>query len=167
MNVREAVAADVAAIAAIHIAAWRAAYRGHMPDTYLDALSMDERRRLWSGVVTRAGPGRLTVAHVTEEPLGFCYYGPTRDKGEAVAEIYAVNVHPAAWRNGAGRALCEHAERHAAALEFPTVTLWVLKANEPARSFYQRLGYVPDGAVRTNTRLIGAPLDEMRYRKEL
>ena len=160
MNVRPATAADVPAIAQIHVAAWRAAYRGHMPDAYLDALSIDQRRAMWASVVARAGPGHVAVLET-----GFCYYGPSRDGQDGAAEIYALYVHPDAWRQGSGRALCEHAERHASTLELATMTLWVLEANEPARRFYERLGYAPDGAQRTNTRLIGTPLHEMRYRK--
>ena len=162
MNVRPAVPADVEAIAAIHIAAWRAAYRGHMPDAYLDSLSLEQRRAMWSGVLARPGPGQLAVADT-----GFCYYGPTRDKEGGVAEIYALYVRPDAWRQGTGRALCEHAQRHAATLELHTMTLWVLKGNDGARRFYERLGYAADGSERTNTRLIGTPLHEMRYRKAL
>lgn len=161
MNVRAAAAADAEAIAAVHIAAWRAAYRGHMPDAYLAGLSLEQRRSMWSGVLSRPGPGRLAV---TDPVVGFCFYGPSRDSDAGGAEIYAVNVHPDAWRQGAGRALCRHAERHAASLEMDVLTLWVLKANEPARRFYERLGFAPDGAERTNTRLIGTPLQEVRYR---
>jgi ribosomal protein S18 acetylase RimI-like enzyme len=160
MNVRAAAPADVEAIATIHVAAWRAAYRGHMPDAYLDSLTVEQRSTRWANALARSGPGHIAVAE-----QGFCYYGPTRDKDLQGGEIYALYVHPDAWRQGTGRALCQHAERHAASLELDTVTLWVLKANEPARRFYERMGYAPDGAERTNTRLIGTPLHEMRYRR--
>lgn len=162
MNVRPAVQDDVPAIAESHVASWRAAYRGLMPDAYLDSLSVDQRRAMWAGVLARGGPGRLAVAG-----RGFCFYGPSRDGEDGAAEIYALYVHPDAWRQGAGRALCEHAERDAATLELAKMTLWVLKGNEPARRFYERLGYASDGGERTNTRLIATPLEEMRYRKEL
>ena len=160
MNVRPATPDDVPAIAEIHVAAWRAAYRGHMPDAYLDSLSVEQRRAMWAGVLARGGPGQIAVVD-----RGFCFYGPSRDGEHGAAEIYALYVHPDAWRQGAGRALCQHAERHAAALELAKVTLWVLTANEPARRFYERLGYAADGGERTNTRLIATPLHEMRYRK--
>ena len=85
----------------------------------------------------------------------------------AIAEIYAVNVHPDRWRQGAGRLLCEHAFREAAARELTAVTLWVLKGNDPARRFYERLGYAPDGGEKTDTVLIGSPLYDVRYRKAI
>lgn len=164
MNVRAATADDVRAIAQIHVDAWRAAYRGHIPDAYLDSLSVDERARMWSGALARPAPARLVV---TEPLTGFCFYGPTRDGEDGVAEIFALHVRPDAWRQGAGRLLCEHALREATARACAAITLWVLKTNEAARRFYERIGYAPDGTERTNTRLIGSPLHEMRYRKAI
>ena len=164
MNVRAATAADVPTIAQIHVDAWRAAYRGQIPDSYLDSLKVDERVRMWSGAIARPLPARLIV---TDPLTGFCFHGPSRAGEEGVAEIFAVYVRPDAWRQGAGRLLCEHALADARARECAAMSLWVLKTNERARSFYERIGYVPDGAERTQTRLTGLPLHEMRYRKAL
>ena len=164
MNVRAATAADANAIAQIHVDAWRAAYRGTMPDDYLDSLQVAERERMWSGVLARPAPAKLVV----NEPLtAFCYYGPSRDGEEGVAEIYALYVRPDAWRQGAGRLLCEHAHADMRQREFPAVALWVLITNTLARNFYDRIGYAPDGAERQNTRLTRFALHEMRYRKVL
>lgn len=160
MTVRPATAADTAAIAQIHVDAWRAAYRGQVPDAYLDALDVDERGRLWSGVLTRPAPARVVV---TEPVTAFCFYGASRD-GEDGAEIYALYVRPDRWRQGAGRALCEHALGEARERQCSSIALWVLKSNAAARGFYERIGYSPDGGERVNTRLTGAALHEMRYR---
>lgn len=162
LSVRDATARDAAAIAHIHVEAWRAAYRGRMPANYLDALSVEERARMWSSVLARQGPAKLVV---TEPLTGFCFYGPTRDDEQGVAEIFSLNVLPDRWRQGAGRLLCERALRDAIARGCAAVTLWVLKANEPARRFYERIGYAADGAERINTRLVESPLAEVRYRK--
>ena len=82
-----------------------------------------------------------------------------------MAEIFSLNIHPASWRRGAGRALCEYACREAAARECAAMTLWVLRENQGARRFYERLGYAPDGAEKIDTALIGSPLHDVRYRK--
>ena len=47
MEVRWATADDAAAIAAVHIASWRAAYRGLLPDAVLDSLSLEARTDHW------------------------------------------------------------------------------------------------------------------------
>lgn len=168
VTVREARLEDVATLAEIHVAAWRAAYRGMMPDAYLASLSVSERARRWSHAIGRPGPGKVAVAQLGDEIAGFCSFGPTRDPDSPdTAEIYSINVRPESWGRGAGWALCEHAAREAAAREHTVMTLWVLKENERARRFYERLGYAPDGAEKTDTALIGSPLNDMRYRKDL
>jgi len=168
LTLRLAKREDARAIAEIHVAAWRAAYRGLMPDDYLASLSVDERTTMWQNALGRATPAQFALAEINGTLAGFCIYGPTRDKEPPeVAEIYAVNIHPDHWRRGAGRLLCEHALREAAAREHSTITLWVMTGNERARVFYERLGFAPDGARRTDSQLIGRPIDELRYRKSV
>lgn len=168
LRIRDAKPVDAAAIAELHVAAWRAAYRGLMPDEYLASLRVEERHDRWSRALSRPGPHKLAVAELGEKVAGFCFFGPTRDEDEPnVAEIFSVNIHPDSWGRGAGRALCEHAFREAAAREHTAMTLWVLRENEGARRFYERLGYAPDGAEKTDTALIGSPLHDVRYRKAI
>jgi len=166
--VRDAKAADARTVAQIHIAAWRAAYRELMPADYLASLSVEERADMWTRSIIRGGPSRLAIAEIDGALAGFCAFGPTRDAlPDDVAEIYAVNVAPERWRLGAGRALCEHALRQAASREHKTMTLWVVKSNDPARRFYERLGYQPDGAERMNSQLVPVPFEEVRYRRTI
>ena len=169
LTVRGATRADARAIAEIHVAAWRAAYRDLMPQSYLESLSVAERAKMWEKTIAQPGPAQLALAELDGKLAGFCLYGPTRDRveGADVAEIYAVNVHPARWRQGAGRLLCTHALNEAAGREHSAMTLWVMSGNVRALRFYQHLGFAPDGAARINTQLIGSPFDELRYRKAI
>jgi ribosomal protein S18 acetylase RimI-like enzyme len=167
VTIREATRDDARAIAEIHVAAWRAAYRGLIPDDYLASLSVDQRTAFWETIIARPGPRKLALAQLGEI-AGFCLFGPTRDEAPGdIAEIYSVNVHPDRWRQGAGRLLCEHAFREAAAREHSAMTLWVLKGNDGARRFYERLGYAFDGGEKTDTQLVGSPLYDVRYRKAI
>jgi len=168
LTIRDAKPADARAIAELHVAAWRAAYSGLMPDDYLAALSIEQRYDRWSKALSRPGPAKLAVAQLGEEIAGFCSFGPTRDEAPSdIAEIYSLNVHPERWRQGAGRLLCEHAFREAAAREHTAMTLWVLKGNDGARRFYERLGYAHDGTEKIDTQTIGSPLYDVRYRKAI
>ena len=164
--IRTAKPGDARAIAEIHVATWQAAYRGLMPDDFLVALSVDERTAMWSTALGRPSPSQMTLAEIGGTLAAFCLYGPTRDdEPPEVAEIYALNVHPDRWRQGLGRALCEHAYAEAAGRGHTAIALWVMAGNASAQRFYERLGYAADGAARANNHLIGRAFDEVRYRK--
>lgn len=165
LTIRQASRDDARAIAEIHVAAWRAAYRGLMPQEHLDALSVEKRSAFWRGQLSSPSPSKVAVSEAGGVIAGFCNYGPTRDDDDqGSAEIYAIYVQPGSWRRGCGRALCERAFLDASARECRAVTAWVLKSNRPGRDFYQRLGFTADGAERSDAKR-GFPLQEMRYRK--
>jgi ribosomal protein S18 acetylase RimI-like enzyme len=168
MNVRAAAAEDAPAIAEIHVATWRIAYRDLLPEAEIGKVTVDQRRGFWESELAKAGPRKVDVAYNGAGVIGFCSYGPTRDNdAPGVAEIYAVYVHPDHWRQGAGRLLCERAWRAAGERGHDAITLWVVKGNERACRFYERIGFAPDGGARRNTRFLATPFDEIRYRKAI
>ena len=105
MRCRDARLEDAAAIASIHVAAWRAAYNDLMPPAYLAALDVDRARGRWEQWLRTACP--VVVVEANAEVVGFCRYGPSRDSGAgpSMGEIVAVNLCPASWRQGLGREL--------------------------------------------------------------
>ena len=88
-----------------------------------------------------------------------------------IGEVTAIYVDPPHWGTGAGRALMDAACGRLVERGFTTVRLWVLAANHQARRFYERAGFVPDGA--TAGYPVGRPdgsvieLPEVRYTREL
>src|SRR5690348_16129320 len=50
--VRAAVPADVVAMAALHVRAWRATYAGLLPDEFLAGLKVEEREARWRQSLT-------------------------------------------------------------------------------------------------------------------
>jgi ribosomal protein S18 acetylase RimI-like enzyme len=170
MRIRAAVSEDARAIAEVHVTAWQAAYRGLMPDSYLDELTVEKRAHFWQRVLAEPRSATLVVAENQASLAGFCLFGPTRDedgRNKSTGEIIALNVRPHCWRRGVGRALCEFALREAQKRKWRLVTLWVLKGNERAHRFYEALGFSLDGAERIDIKLIGAPLHQLRYSKTL
>jgi ribosomal protein S18 acetylase RimI-like enzyme len=168
MAIRRATPEDAQAVAAVHVAAWRFAYAGLMPDSYLNGLSVDKRASFWRRSLEEPNPGTLIVAERHNEITGFCFFGPTRDADgtdKETGEILSLNVDPNHWRKGVGRALCDVVLSEAPHRGWTFITLWVLKGNERACQFYQALGFSLDSRDRTQTTLIGAPLHEVRYRK--
>lgn len=160
---RHATSADSRRIAEIQVEGWKAAYRGIIPDNYLDSMEPERRQSFWDQQV-RDGCGEMFVAAVGSEVTGFCHLIPSRDDdGAGVAEIAAIYVDPTAWRHGCGRSLCEAALASAIQINSPWVTLWVLVENALGRRFYEAMGFSPDGATKSEDRP-GFTLEEVRYR---
>ena len=72
VRVRPATVADAPAMGRVHVRAWQAAYRGHMPDDYLDGLRPEDREAHWEGALARDDlPGTILVAERAGEVIGF------------------------------------------------------------------------------------------------
>ena len=143
VQVREATWADAAAIARLHLANWRAAYRGIVPDAVLDAITEESRLAHWDGVladihgtefvyVAEDAGGRLVGIASGGPELG----GDPRYKGE----LYVLHVRPEMQGHGVGRALMRAVAARLAADGLTTLLVWMLRENDPARRFYAALG---------------------------
>jgi ribosomal protein S18 acetylase RimI-like enzyme len=165
MEVRPADPDDAARIGEVHVRAWQGAYRGLMPDAYLDGLDPAERAAMWRQVMAAPPPGtHLDVVLDDGGAIaGFAASGPDRDGAAATGELYAINLDPPSWGHGLGGALVRHVAERLAVDGFAEAVLWVATGNERARAVYERLGWSPDRAVRTAD-VLGATVDEVRYR---
>lgn len=81
IEIRPSVAADADELGAVHVAAWRAAYRGIVPDDHLDNLDpvANAERRRHSFADGRPRVPEL-VAVVDGRIAGFTAYGRPRDE---------------------------------------------------------------------------------------
>jgi GNAT superfamily N-acetyltransferase len=139
---RRATGSDSEAIASLHTGSWRDAYRGILPDLYLDGQIADERAKLWRSRFSSLSSDRFLVvlAESSGEPVGFAcvlldedpQWGPCLDN---------LHVLPG-WRSrGVGRLLFGRAAQWVMSTEpgWP-IHLWVFEANARARRFYDALG---------------------------
>ena len=166
MEVRAASVDDAEAVAAVHVRSWQGAYRGLIPDAYLDALSVRHRREIWSRILAEADLPR-TGAFILQEGLdviGFIHVAPTRDDDlpASTGEVTALYVAPNAWGMGGGRLLLGTAKASLKAAGFAAAALWVLETNLGARRFYERQGWAHDGARKVDDRG-DVVLREVRY----
>jgi ribosomal protein S18 acetylase RimI-like enzyme len=167
--VRPATVGDAAGIARVHIESWRLAYRGLLPRSFLDDLSIEARTRFWEHGVAHPLPRAVTLVAVRAgQVAGFCSCGPSLDATlpDTTGEVAAIYVDPAVFRQGIGRALMDTALDHLAAQGFTEAVLWVLRDNAIGRGFYDAYGWRPDGTTRVET-LGGTEVAELRYRREL
>ncbi|WP_373297042.1 GNAT family N-acetyltransferase [Streptomyces brasiliensis] len=160
-------AADIERVSEIRVRGWQFAYRGLMPQPYLDALDVAkdaERRRARFSPTARDGVVNL-VAERDGEIVGWAAHGPYRDDDVRTgdAELYALYVDTAQLGSGVGRALLEKSVRQC--FPHPRMFLWVLKENTRARRFYERAGFRADG-MEEPFEAGGVDVPELRYVKE-
>jgi ribosomal protein S18 acetylase RimI-like enzyme len=171
MAVRPARVDDVAQIAEVHVRSWQGAYRGLIPQDYLDGLDPAagvERRTRILRELDWSCAGQLVVGDEAGI-LGFADLGPARDADDGsadVGEIYAIYLHPDAWGRGHGRELMAASLGYLAQAGYRQATLWVLGTNARARRFYEAAGFSADGAIKDDDRG-DFVLTEVRYRRPL
>ncbi len=167
-SIRAAGPEDAEEVERLRVAGWQAAYRGIVPDDYLNRMRVDgERRRRRMAEQATAAHRSVLVESVAVQGgaiVGWVSGGRCRDadrRGPGQGEVYAIYVLPEWWGRGAGRLLMAHAVRTLAEAGYCDITLWVLEANQQARRFYAAAGFRPDGARQLLD--LGAPVTEVRY----
>jgi GNAT superfamily N-acetyltransferase len=167
--IRAARVADAAQIAVVHVRSWQGAYRGLMPQAYLDELDPAQRLTRWERSLAEVDAARtgVLVADVGGDLLGFASYSPSRDSDAdpgRVGEIGAIYLLPSAWGRGIGRRLMEATLSCLVTAGFVEVTLWVLDSNVRARRFYEAGGWSADGGQQLDESR-GFPITQVRYRR--
>ncbi len=141
--IRPALSSDGAAIAAVHVAAWRSAYAGLLPDWTLTELSARRQESYYSRVIRMRGIVHVAEPAEEDAPPVVGFVTASRDPVRAIADgeietLYVLDD----WREqGFGRGLIRAAARDLAALGCRSAFVWVLSGN-PSRWFYERLGGV-------------------------
>lgn len=165
-QVRRPTADDAVAIATISVRGWQHAYTGLMPQELLDSLEVGPRvERLHDRFREGTSAAGYVVTDDSDAVAGFCWFGDYRPDDDLPApgtgwgEIYAIYVDPDRMGTGAGAALMTAV---LADLAPRPVALWVLEGNAAARGFYERFGFVPDGAI-ADFDAGGTPVPEVRY----
>jgi GNAT superfamily N-acetyltransferase len=167
IHLRRAEPADAMAVARVHVRSWQAAYRGLLPDEYLDGLRPEDRATSYTfGGLEPDHPA--TIVSVEGEMIrGFATIGPSRDAGtEGIGALHALYVDPDSWDTGLGRTLIGEARQQLAGQGFEQAVLWVLVGNERAERFYRKDGWAADGSRRSDE-VWSVAIDEVRYRRTL
>ena len=139
---RDATAADIPAIAALHVANWRDAYANVLDPAYLAGPIEADRLAAWTAKLTDSIAAQEVV--VAEDGsggiVGFaCLYHANHPRWGGFVE----NLHSAAVvrGRGVGKALLQEAARRTVVRDPAAgMWLWVYESNTPARGFYTALG---------------------------
>ena len=151
-TVRKAAPPDASAIARINVDGWRVAYADIVPAEALESLDVDSFADSYREILAADDPIAVFVATDGGRIVAFCGVCPVRNgerdahSSQPTGELAAIYVAPAMRGAGAGHAVHDAGLAHLAAAGFEHAVLWVFEANQLARSFYARHGWVLDSA---------------------
>jgi GNAT superfamily N-acetyltransferase len=167
ISIQPAEKGDAAAIARIHVRAWRETYQHLLPAELLASLSESQRTDMWTRILggKNADKGHVLGAWMDGELAGFVCGGRPRGAVEnADSELQAIYVLQAAQKQHVGRELFLALTSRLVTDGCRRMFLWVLKGN-PAAGFYERMGGRPGPAQETN--IGGRQYTELSYVFEL
>jgi GNAT superfamily N-acetyltransferase len=158
---RDAVPADLDLIVSMHVRSWVSAYRGILPDRYLDHEIHAERAAHWAARMPElaGGAGRVVIAMHDDAAVGFtCLIEPDADGSVLVDNLHALPGHKGL---GTGTALLAEAMRWARERGARQLHLSVLEDNAAAIGFYESRGWRRE--AREADHMAGIDLFALRY----
>lgn len=149
---------DRLAVSRIYAESWRHAYKGIVPQCFLDGIS----ERSWVKNLDREGIFHL-VAVEDGKLIGTSSYCKSRFEMYAeYGEIISIYFLPEYIGKGHGKKLLAAAVEKLSEMGFRDIFLWVLEENHNARAFYEHCGFFPSGEKMTSE--IGEKvLTELQY----
>jgi len=140
--IRQAHIEDAAEIANVHTNSWREAYKGLIPDEYLNdrPLHFKNRLELWKKLIV--DPKQVTIVAESKEHgiVGFVNGGAARDEDlNNHTEVFCIYLLSKYHGRKIGFNLLKTFFDEQIKLNFTQAYLWVLD-NNPTISFYEKVG---------------------------
>ena len=162
MEIRKLCAGDdLLAVSRVYEESWRGAYRGLLPQEYLDSLPAGN----WVPYLEQAGRESLLLLDGDGiiGTAGCCASRVPELSGWG--EIASIYLLPEYWGKGWGKLLFSAAVEQLEAMGYRDLFLWVLEGNQRARAFYARMGFRPSKTYREDE-IGGRIVREIQYRRE-
>lgn len=133
---------DSKSVAEIHTKSWQFAYKGIVPQEFLDGIDTKKREENWTkGMIEDPSLIRLVAKDDNNNILGFVCGLHNREKNIQIdSELWAIYVHPEKIKHGIGKLLFSSFIDKLRIKNFSTMNVWVLEKNNNARSFYEKMG---------------------------
>ena len=144
MIIRPATPDDIGPIAEFQTVCWREAYRGLVPQDYLDRFTAADREQRWRHRLL-TGEREIALAVSDDQIVGVVSWALSSSALEVppleLASLYVDANHRG---HGVAKRLADHA------LQDRPAHLWVFVGNHRAEAFYAKLGFSPDGGRMTD-----------------
>ena len=141
--IRAATLGDATGCGFVHHTSWVETYSGLLPAAHWESDTLERRTQTWRRWLD--GGAQVTVAEVGGQVVGFAVEGTGRQVGDHQPvrdrELYSLYVLAAHHGTGIGQALLDTVLAPGTPAQ-----LWVAESNPRARRFYERNGFLPDGA---------------------
>jgi GNAT superfamily N-acetyltransferase len=149
---------DAEALGRVHATCWHETYDHIISKAALERVSPKRLAELWTHWAAQGPDFRMSAALVDGDIVGFAGSGPARDRDAPRGrELYFIYLLDAWHGTGIGQQLFD-----AAIAAGEPAYLWVAEDNPRAHRFYERNGFVLDGATHTEP-FLGETLTEARF----
>jgi len=162
--IHKALVEEAYEFAVCHTNCWRDAYKGIMPDAYLENMlnTLDEKAEKFKQWISDASGSEVCGVTLDGKMIGKLGFGECRDEDKTnTGEIIAIYLLKEYWDKGYGRQMMEYTMEKLKEMGFQEIVIWVLEENIRARLFYEKFGFAFDGAIKEIN--LSETLIEMRY----
>lgn len=129
---------DRIAISKVYEESWKYAYKGIVPQDYLDNIPEGQ----WMSHIEQADRKNLVMVQ-NGKIIGTSGFGKSRmEEMNGFGEIISLYFLPEYMGKGYGRLLLQAVVHELGEMGFDKVFLWVLEENQNARHFYEKCGFV-------------------------
>ena len=136
---------DAKSIAHIRVDGWKSAYKGMIPDSFLNTLDYDFEENRVKSRINKSDSEFTSDILVYEDAgkvLAYAYYGKSLDNAfpDYQSEVVALYVLPSKKGMGIGTKLMSEIKSILIKQGYSNMIVWCLKENHPSIKFYEHLG---------------------------
>ncbi len=164
ITIRKALPEDAYDYTVCLISCWQSAYKGIVPDEFLENMLKEKEQRVERYRKNLTDPGECEYYCVmySERMIGFLIINKSFNKDKSgIGGIWAVYLIEEFRGKGYGEEMLNFAINELKRAEQKEIFLWVFEENNRARRFYEKHSFSFDGTKREVK--YGKPLVELRY----
>lgn len=166
IKIRKAEITDSKGIATVKVKSWQKTYRGLIPDSFLDSMSIQDYKEKIEKQLKENTEGKYHNLVFIEDSqiVGILTVGCNTDGDlpKEYGQLYSIYLLPGYEGMGIGSKLLVEGLSLLRTDGYKKATLWVLDTNTKARSWYEHKGWEVEGKTNVDKRDT-FDLNEVRY----